>query len=55
VKGKGGGLPDFMLPFTGGDLPVVVQLRNNQSGICWEGSFDTAIKNASGAFKAKTP
>ena len=55
MKGKGDGLPDFMLPFPGSELPVIVQLRNNQTGICWEGSFATPIKNQPGAFKAKTP
>ena len=41
VKGKGVNLPDFDsdLPIAMGDLPLVVQLRNNASGICWEGSF----------------
>ena len=53
VKGKGDGLPDFTLPFPGSQLPVVVQLRNNQTGICWEGSFASPIKNQPGGFKAK--
>jgi len=55
VKGKGGNLPDFTLPFAGSQLPIVVQLRNNQSGVCWAGSFGSPIKNQPGAFKAKSP
>lgn len=55
MKGKGAGLPDFTLPFPSGDLPVIVQLRNNSNGVCWEGSFATPIKNQPGAFKGKSP
>jgi hypothetical protein len=55
VKGKGALLPDFMLPVAPGDLPLIVQLRNNSSGICWEGSFATPIKNVPGLFKDKNP
>jgi hypothetical protein len=45
VKGKGANLPDFdsNLPIT--NLPLVVQLRNNSTGICWAGSFATPKKN----------
>jgi hypothetical protein len=55
VKGKGVDLPDFVLPFLPADLPIIVQLRNNQSGICWEGTFATPIKNQAGLFKDKAP
>lgn len=55
VKGKGAFLPDFMLPFAPGDLPVIVQLRNNQTGICWGSSFGSPSKNVEGLFKDKNP
>ena len=57
VKGKGAGLPDFdsQLPIAGGDLPLIVQLRNNQTGICWEGAFSNPKKNVADQFNAKTP
>ncbi len=57
VKGKGVNLPDFDsdLPIAMGDLPLVVQLRNNASGICWEGSFASPKKNQLDQFSAKTP
>jgi len=55
VKGKGVNLPDFdsNLPIT--NLPLVVQLRNNSSGICWAGSFATPKKNQADQFSAKQP
>jgi hypothetical protein len=57
VKGKGADLPDFdgLMPFAGGDLPVIVQLRNNSTGICWEGQFATPKKNLADQFNAKQP
>jgi hypothetical protein len=57
VKGKGTNLPDFDsdLPIASGDLPLLVQLRNKQTGICWGGSFATAKKNEATQFNAKTP
>jgi hypothetical protein len=55
VKGKGNGLPDFTQPFLPADLPIIVQLRNNQTGICWEGSFGSPIKNTEALFKDKNP
>ncbi len=55
IKGKGVNLPDFALPIAGGDLPLIVQLRNNANGICWESEFATATKNLATQFKAKTP
>ena len=57
VKGKGLNLPDFdgQLPIAGADLPLLVQLRNNQTGICWEGSFATPKKNLADQFSAKQP
>ena len=55
VKGKGAGLPDFDsdLPVANTDLPMIVQLRNNSTGICWEGSFSTPTKNQTDQFSAK--
>ncbi len=57
VKGKGLNLPDFDsdLPIATGDLPLVVQLRNNSNGICWEGSFASPKKNQLDQFNAKNP
>jgi hypothetical protein len=57
VKGKGANLPDFNsdLPIAPGDLPLIVQLRNNQTGICWEGQFSLPKKNTADQFNAKTP
>jgi len=53
VKGKGNDLTDFTLPIVPGDLPLIAQLRNNQTGICWEGSYATPVKNQVGKFKGK--
>ena len=55
VKGKGVNLPDFDsdLPIAAPDLPLVVQLRNSQSGLCWGGSFATPKKNLATQFNAK--
>ena len=57
VKGKGANLPDFDsdLPIAAPDLPLIVQLRNNQNGICWEGSFSAPKKNLADQFNAKQP
>ena len=57
VKGKGASLPDIdsELPIATGDLPVIVQLRNNRNGICWEGTFASPKKNLATQFNAKTP
>ncbi len=55
VKGKGTNLPDFSLPIANGDLPLIVQLRNNETGVCWEGSFAVPKKNEFKQFNAKTP
>jgi hypothetical protein len=53
VKGKGANLPDPVLGAI--TYPVVVQLVNNDSGVCLEGSFDALdeIKNTTTQFKAK--
>ena len=57
VKGKGSTLPDFDadLPIAMGDLPLIVQLRNNETGICWEAQFSLPKKNQTDQFNAKTP
>ena len=57
MKGKGVNLPDFDsdLPIATGDLPLMVQLRNNSNGICWEGSFASPKKNQLDQFNAKKP
>ncbi|MBX3026564.1 hypothetical protein KF840_16790 [bacterium] len=57
VKGKAASLPDFdsNLPVAPGDLPVIVQLRNNATGICWGSSFASPKKNQLDQFSAKTP
>jgi hypothetical protein len=57
LKGKGSLLPDFNgdLPLPMGDLPLIVQLRNNQTGICWEGEFPLPKKNTADQFNAKSP
>ena len=54
VKGKGTELPD---PLEAGalNLPVTVQLINQESGICWASEFASAIHNTSSQFKAKSP
>ena len=57
VKGKGMNLPDFDsdLPVAALDLPMVVQLRNKQNGLCWGSSFSTPKKNLLTQFNAKNP
>ena len=51
-KGKGSNLPELVPPF---DLPVTVQLINSDTGICWEGAFDSLDikKNDPGKFKGR--
>ena len=51
-RGKGPALPDPVPPLT---LPVVVQLVNGDSGLCWEGTYDdpNIKKNVAGQFKGK--
>jgi hypothetical protein len=57
VKGKGMALPDFDtdLPIAMADLPLIVQLRNNGNGMCFEGTFATPKKNLLTQFNAKQP
>jgi len=51
VKGKGVDLPDPTPALT---LPVLVQWVNSDSGLCWEGTFDTPNikRNETGIFKS---
>ena len=37
LKGKGTALPDMTVPF---QLPVVAELRNNATGVCFQGTFN---------------
>jgi hypothetical protein len=52
VLGKGDGLPTVTPPLA---LPVVAQLVNSDSGICWQGVYDSGDikKNEAEKFKAK--
>lgn len=52
VKGKGDNLPTITPPLS---LPVTVQLVNSDTGVCFEGMYDTLDlkKNQTGLFKAK--
>jgi hypothetical protein len=52
VKGKGDNLPTITPPLT---TPVVVQLVNSDTGICWEATYNTTLSNQIGLFKAKFP
>ena len=37
------------------DSRVIVQLINDETGLCWSSEFPTAIRNDGAAFKAATP
>ena len=54
VKGKGANLPDPVLPLDG---PVVVQVVNRGTDVCFSATFDGAgiVKNDASQFKAKSP
>ncbi len=52
VRGHGVSLGDPLVnPLL--PLPVTVQLTNFDTGICWETSFATALRNQPSSFKAK--
>jgi cysteine-rich repeat protein len=51
-KGKGAALPDLHPPL---DLPLIVQLRNTATNVCWGASYTTAKVNRAGKLKVKTP
>ena len=57
LKGKGGQLPDPVLPIADADLPLTVQLVNSTSTVCWESRFNSSnvLSNDTGFFKARTP
>jgi hypothetical protein len=50
VKGKGPNLHEPTIPLS---FPVSVQLFNYQSGVCFDSTFSTALKNTGTLFKAK--
>lgn len=50
VKGRGINLLPPTLPLT---PPVTVQVRNTQTGICWDAAFPTPDDNDTDSFKAK--
>ncbi len=54
VTGKGVGLPDLPLPVI---APVIVQLVNETSGLCWGALFSgqEVIRNEPDQLKAKAP
>ena len=57
VKGKGADLPDFDsdLSIAMGNLPMIVQLRNNGNGLCWKAPSPNPTKNFATQFSAKAP
>jgi hypothetical protein len=52
LKGRGDFLPD-PIDSTALQEPVIAQLFNYQTGICWQGSYATAKKNTTSLYKAK--
>jgi hypothetical protein len=52
LKGKGGALPDPTMPLA---EPVLVQLVNEETNVCWESEFESGdtIKNDGSNYKAK--
>ena len=50
LKAKGSQVPAILGPM-GLDAPVTAQLINHGSGVCWEGSFATPLKNSATQFK----
>jgi hypothetical protein len=52
VRGRGVSLGDPLVnPSLA--LPVTAQLTNFQSGICWETTYATPLRNQPSSFKAK--
>jgi poly(3-hydroxybutyrate) depolymerase len=51
VKGKGASL---LLPTLPLDVPVLVQLRREDMGACWDGVFSSALVNTGATFKGKS-
>lgn len=56
VKGKGTALPDPALPIPPADLPLIVQLVNDDTPVCWESTFGPSdvLVDSLEQFKAKT-
>jgi hypothetical protein len=52
LKGKGSNLPFSGLTMPLGS-PVVAQLRNNDTGVCLQGTFAMPIKSTAEQYKAK--
>ncbi len=57
LTGKGGALPDPTVPLVPDQLPLVVQLMNSDTPVCWQSTFapDDVVTNQSGRFRARTP
>ena len=58
VKGRGINLPDLdtgILPFQTANFPIIAQVTNSETGVCWESTFQEANvkKNVATQFKAK--
>jgi hypothetical protein len=53
-KGRGAGLPD-LLDGAPADLPVTVQLLNQDNGLCWGSTFVAASPNDGSRLKARVP
>lgn len=51
VQGSGIFIQPPALPLT---LPVTVQVKNTQTGVCWDAVYSTASKNDAAQFKAKS-
>jgi hypothetical protein len=51
VQGAGIYIEPPTLPLT---LPVTVQVKNTQTGVCWDAVYSTAGKNDTAQFKAKS-
>jgi len=51
VKGKGA---NAFLPPLALALPATVQLKNTETGVCWDAVYSSAIVNAADRFKAKS-
>ncbi|MFN8641788.1 MAG: hypothetical protein U0802_09080 [Candidatus Binatia bacterium] len=56
LQGKGAGLSDPVLPLAMGTTGILVQLKNESSGLCWQSTFPIGgvEQNASG-LKASAP
>jgi len=51
VKGKGA---NALLPPVALTLPATVQLKNTETGVCWDAVYSSAVVNAADRFKAKS-